>query len=108
MGRLLRFPAPSERSRLMSTIHAGRPHGLEEQGLHPSRAVHWNLATPSLYEHAIRRSEGELAAGGPIVCRTGAHTGRSPNDKFVVREPSSEAHVAWGKVNKPIDAERFA
>ena len=92
----------------MSTIHAGRPHGLEDQGLHPSRPVHWNLSTPSLYEHAIRRGEGELAADGPIVCRTGAHTGRSPNDKFVVREPSSEDHVAWGKVNKPIDAERFA
>ena len=92
----------------MSTIHAGRPHGLEDQGLHPSRPVHWNLSTPSLYEHAIRKGEGELAADGPIVCRTGAHTGRSPNDKFVVREPSSEHHVAWGKVNKPIDAERFA
>ena len=92
----------------MSTIHAGKPRGLEDQGLHPSRPVHWNLSTPSLYEYAIQRGEGQLAADGPIVCLTGAHTGRSPNDKFVVREPSSETHVAWGKVNKPIDAERFA
>jgi phosphoenolpyruvate carboxykinase (ATP) len=41
------------------------------------------------------------------VCRTGAHTGRSPNDKFVVREPSSEAHVAWGKVNRPVEPAQF-
>src|SRR5262245_31613389 len=92
----------------MSTMQAGRPHGLEEQGLRTSRPVHWNLLTAALYEHAIRRGEGELAAEGPLVCRTGAHTGRSPNDKFTVREPSSEAQIAWGKVNKPIDAERFA
>jgi hypothetical protein len=60
-----------------------------------------------LYEHALARGEGELAAEGPMVCKTGAHTGRSPNDKFIVREPSSEANVAWGKVNKGIDAGHF-
>jgi phosphoenolpyruvate carboxykinase (ATP) len=48
-----------------------------------------------------------LAAEGPLVCRTGQHTGRSPNDKFVVREPSSEQHVHWGTVNRPVDAEKF-
>ena len=48
-----------------------------------------------------------LAAEGPLVARTGQHTGRSPNDKFVVREPSSEKHVHWGAVNRPIDAEKF-
>ena len=46
-----------------------------------------------------------LAAEGPLVARTGQHTGRSPNDKFVVREPSSEKHVHWGAVNRAIDAE---
>ena len=45
-----------------------------------------------------------IAADGPLVCRTGQHTGRSPNDKFIVREPSSEADIAWGKVNRPMDA----
>ena len=44
---------------------------------------------------------------GPLVCRTGQHTGRSPNDKFVVREPSSERHVDWGKVNRPMDPQQF-
>ena len=91
----------------MSTTHAGPAHGLDHQGVHTSGPVHWNLSTPLLYEHALARREGELAADGPLVCRTGAHTGRSPNDKFVVKEPSSDAHIAWGKVNRSIDASHF-
>ena len=90
----------------MSTMQAGA-HGLDEHGIRTTRPIHRNLGTAALYEHAIRRQEGELAAEGPLVCRTGAHTGRSPNDKFVVREPSSEAHVAWGKVNRPIEPAHF-
>ncbi len=91
----------------MTTTQAGRARGLEAQGVRTSRPVHWNLPTAALYEHAIRRGEGALAAEGPLVCRTGAHTGRSPNDKFMVREPSSESHVAWGKVNRPLEAGHF-
>ncbi|MBA3270761.1 MAG: phosphoenolpyruvate carboxykinase [Acidobacteria bacterium] len=91
----------------MSTTQAGRAHGLEAQGVRTSRPIHWNLSTAALYEHAIRRQEGELAAEGPLVCRTGAHTGRSPNDKFLVKEPSSESHIAWGKVNKGIGPAHF-
>src|SRR4051812_44954684 len=73
----------------------------------PSDRVRWNLSSAALYEEAVRRHEGVIAATGPLVCRTGQHTGRSPNDKFVVREPSSEQHVAWGKVNRPMDAAHF-
>ena len=91
----------------MSTMQAGRIPGLEEHGIRTSRPIHRNLGTAPLYEHAIRREEGELAAAGPLACKTGAHTGRSPNDKFVVREPSSEANIAWGKVNRPIEAAQF-
>src|SRR5688572_5226092 len=91
----------------MATIQAGRAHGLDEHGVRTSRPVHWNLPTAALYEHAIRREEGLLAAEGPLVCRTGTHTGRSPNDKFMVQEPSSEGHIAWGKVNRPLDVARF-
>jgi phosphoenolpyruvate carboxykinase (ATP) len=91
----------------MSTMQAARERGLEEYGIRTSRPIHWNLGTAALYEHAIRRQEGELAIDGPLVCRTGAHTGRSPNDKFVVKEPSSEGHVAWGKVNRPIEQAHF-
>jgi phosphoenolpyruvate carboxykinase (ATP) len=85
-----------------------RPHGLEEQGiLHPGH-VYWNLSTPSLYEEAIRRREAHLAHLGPLVVRTGQHTGRSPNDKFVVREPSSADRIWWGKVNRPLEPEAYA
>ena len=91
----------------MSTTQAGPARGLDQQGVQTTGPVHWNLSTPLLYEHALARHEGELAAGGPLVCRTGAHTGRSPNDKFVVKEPSSDAHIAWGKVNRPIDVAQF-
>src|SRR5204863_2007848 len=51
--------------------------------------------------------EGVIAAAGPLACRTGQHTGRSPNDKFVVREASSEAQIAWGRVNRPMDPAHF-
>jgi phosphoenolpyruvate carboxykinase (ATP) len=66
------------------------------------RRLRTNLSVAELYEIAIRDDEGLIAADGPLVVRTGAHTGRSPQDKFVVREPSTEASVWWGEVNHPI------
>jgi phosphoenolpyruvate carboxykinase (ATP) len=66
------------------------------------RTVRANLSVAELYEDAIRHGEGLLAADGPLVVRTGKHTGRSPKDKFIVREPSSEAKIWWGAVNHPI------
>ena len=82
--------------------------GLKPQGLAPKGNVHWNLMAPELVEAAIKRSEGRLANMGPFVAITSPHTGRSPNDKFVVKEPSSEADVDWGKVNQPISPEHYA
>ncbi|MBM3820465.1 MAG: phosphoenolpyruvate carboxykinase [Acidimicrobiia bacterium] len=84
-----------------------RAHGLETVGILRSGRVHWNLSPAALYEEAIQRREAVLAAEGPLVARTGQHTGRSPNDKFVVREPASEKHVHWGAVNRPVDADKF-
>jgi phosphoenolpyruvate carboxykinase (ATP) len=71
------------------------------------RSVRHNLSVAELYETAIRDGEGILAADGPLVVRTGTHTGRSPKDKFVVREPSTEASVWWGDVNHPISEEHY-
>ena len=80
---------------------------LTAQGLQPKGAVHWNLVAPALIQTAVRRGEGELADMGPFVAVTAPHTGRSPNDKFVVREPSSEKDVDWGKVNQSFTADKF-
>ena len=66
------------------------------------RVVHANRSTAELYEDAVRAGEGMIAADGPLVVMTGKHTGRSPKDKFVVREPSSADKVWWGEVNQPI------
>ncbi len=82
-------------------------YGLEHHGLHGLEAVYWNLSTSALYEEAIRRHEGRIAHLGPLVVSTGQHTGRSPNDKFIVEEPSSQAKIWWGKVNQPISADKF-
>jgi phosphoenolpyruvate carboxykinase (ATP) len=65
-------------------------------------ATYRNLSTAELYEHAVRNDEGTLSAHGSLVVRTGKHTGRSPKDKFLVREPSSEGKIWWGEVNRPI------
>jgi phosphoenolpyruvate carboxykinase (ATP) len=71
------------------------------------RTVLANLSVAELYERAIRAGDGEIAAEGPLVVSTGQHTGRSPKDKFVVREPWSEAKIWWGEVNQPISEEHY-
>jgi phosphoenolpyruvate carboxykinase (ATP) len=82
-------------------------HGLELHGLRNLAAAHWNLSVPVLYEHAVRRHEGLVAAGGAFVARTGAYTGRTPRDKYIVEEASSKDDIWWGEINKPVNEERF-
>ena len=81
--------------------------GLDALGIANPSAVHWNPSVASLVEDAVRRGEGVIAEHGPLVCRTAPHTGRSPHDKFIVREPSSEAHVWWGAVNQSLEPAQF-
>jgi len=69
--------------------------------------VYENLSTAELMEHALRRGEGVLGNDGQLIVDTRPHTGRSPKDKFFVKEPSSESHIDWGETNRPISAERF-
>jgi phosphoenolpyruvate carboxykinase (ATP) len=91
----------------MATTFEPRSADLTEHGLQPSGTVNWNPTTSLLYTHAIRRGDGTLAEGGPLMVDTGEHTGRSPQDRFVVREPSSEDRINWGKVNQPLEEEQF-
>lgn len=83
------------------------PTGLEDLGIHYASTVWWNLGTPALYEQVARRNEGQISHLGPLVVRTGQHTGRAPNDKFVVQEPGSAEKVWWGSVNRPFEPEKF-
>ena len=71
------------------------------------RSVRANLPPAELYEDAIRHGEGLVAAEGPLVVLTGKHTGRSPQDKFIVDEPSSRDKIWWGAVNRPISEEHY-
>jgi len=82
-------------------------HGLGRHDIHNVNQVFWNLGTAALVENAIRRGEGLLASGGALAVRTGQYTGRSPEDKFVVREPSTQDQVWWGPVNRPFEPARF-
>ncbi len=66
-----------------------------------------NLTVPELYEHAVRREEGVIAAHGALMVRTGRHTGRSPQDRYIVDEPGSHDGVWWGGFNQPISPERY-
>ena len=81
--------------------------GLDAHGLTNLCQVNWNLNTPMLYEEIVKRREGHIAHLGPVVVRTGSHTGRSPNDKFTVKEPSSDDKIWWGDINRPISEEKF-
>ncbi len=82
-------------------------HGLELHGLTPTQAIHWNLPPARIYEEAIRRNEGELAHMGGFTAITAPHTGRSPNDKYTVREEATGSAIDWGTVNVPMEPEQF-
>jgi phosphoenolpyruvate carboxykinase (ATP) len=72
-----------------------------------SNNVHRNLFPPQLVEAALRRGEAELAARGSLVAETGKRTGRSPKDKFTIKDALTENKVAWGTANQPFSAEKF-
>jgi phosphoenolpyruvate carboxykinase (ATP) len=82
-------------------------HGLDQQGIRTDAELFWNLSTAPLVEQAVSRGEGLLSKDGPIVVKTGRHTGRSAQDRFVVRDEITENVVWWGKSNKPMDPAKF-
>ncbi len=81
---------------------------LDQQGFKTKAAIHANLGTAPLVEHAVTNGEGVLAADGPLVVETGKHTGRSASDKFIVRDGVTEHTVWWGKTNVEMSPEHFA
>ncbi len=84
-------------------VHAG----LDGHGLHPNGSVVWSPTTAQLYTAALKRGDGALAHGGPLVVDTGTFTGRSPKDKYVVNEPGSRDRIWWSEINHPLPEDMF-
>ncbi len=82
--------------------------GLKNHGLKNLGNVYWNLSVPALYEEILFRREGNISHMGPVVMSTGKHTARAANDKFVVKEESSEKDVWWSQYNRPFSPEKFS
>ncbi len=80
--------------------------GAEAFGFRNLKRVFWNLEAPALYEHSLCRGETKLAHGGALLADTGVHTGRSPKDKFVVRDADTEEAV-WWENNGSMTPEQF-
>ena len=108
MARILGSPADDGGVRWFAVIAIVPDRDeLAQHGISVRGDVHWHPTTSQLYEHALARGDARLAEGGPLVVDTGEHTGRSPKDKFVVREPGSEERIWWGDVNAEISEEHF-
>ncbi|MBA3534128.1 MAG: phosphoenolpyruvate carboxykinase (ATP) [Ardenticatenales bacterium] len=82
-------------------------YDLSNHGLNATGNVQWNLSPAALVEAATRRNEGVITAEGPFNAITAPHTGRSPKDRFVVREPDTEGNIWWGNVNVAVTEEAF-
>ena len=91
----------------MTTTELPGQVDLSEHGVDASGPVYRNPTTALLYTHALARREGKLAEGGPLAVDTGKFTGRSPKDKFLVEEDSSQDRIWWGEVNQPLSEDHF-
>lgn len=80
---------------------------LREMGIINLRSIKRNLHSPQLYEEIIRNREGILARSGPVVVKSGKYTGRSPENRFIVKQAPSEDLIWWSKENKPFDKDRY-
>jgi phosphoenolpyruvate carboxykinase (ATP) len=92
---------------MQNTLAQNEALDLTPHGIQTSHVAHWNLGTAQLVENALRRGEGLLSNHGALVVETGEFTGRSPKDKYVVRQPFTETTVEWGSVNQPMSEESF-
>jgi len=83
------------------------PDSLQSLGLDKAPVIHRNDLAPALYEETIKRGTGRIGVGGALIVDTTPYTGRSPKDKFIVRDATTENHVAWGAVNAPFEPAKF-
>jgi phosphoenolpyruvate carboxykinase (ATP) len=103
MNNLLNIKTPA----LGQAADLKSDYGLKNHGLTNLNAIYWNLPSEALYEEIVFRGEARLTHMGPMVVNSGKHTARAAQDKFIVREPSTEEHIDWGVYNRPISQEKF-
>ncbi len=82
-------------------------YGIEKYGMQTSGVIYRNIPAGSLVEKALLKGEGRLSRMGCLCVNTGARTGRSPDDKYIVDRPSVHDKIAWGKVNQPCSIAQF-
>jgi len=103
MTKYLKFKTPAQ-------DHAGdlkSEYGLKNHGLVHLDRVYWNLPESALIEEAVFRGEGKIVNGGAFLVETGKWTARAANEKYIVREPSTEDKIDWGHQNRPMSLEKF-
>ena len=103
MNNILEIKTPAE-------LQAGAlksDYGLDPLGLQNLRKVYWNLPTEALYEEIVFRGEAKISHLGPVIVNTGKHTARAANDKFIVKEYSTQDRVWWGEYNRPFSPDKF-
>jgi phosphoenolpyruvate carboxykinase (ATP) len=103
MTKYLKFETPA----LKHSRELAADFGLENHGLEHLDQVFWNLPESALYEEAIFRNEGKMVHGGPFLINTGKWTARAANDKYFVREASTEDKIDWGEYNRPMSPDKF-
>ncbi len=103
MSKYLKFKTPSQdHSKALKSFY-----GVENHGLKALEKVYWNLPVPALIEEASFRNEGHLTNGGAFLVTTGKHTSRAAQDKYIVKEYTTEEKIDWGEYNRPITTEQF-
>ncbi len=103
MNNLLNIKTPAQEQ----AADLKSDYGLSQHGLINLNTIYWNLPSEALYEEIVFRGEGRIVCGGPVIVNSGKHTARAAQDKYIVREPSSEGHVWWGEYNRPLAPEKF-
>lgn len=103
MSKYLEFKTPAEKE----SMTLASDYRLKNHGLVYLDKVYWNLPEEALYEEIVFRNEGKITKHGPILVNTGKHSARAANDKFIVKEESTEKNIWWGEYNRPITTEKF-
>ncbi|MFH0761322.1 MAG: phosphoenolpyruvate carboxykinase (ATP) [Bacteroidota bacterium] len=103
MSKYLKFETPAQKQ----AANLKSEYGLQNHGLVHLDRVYWNLPESALYEEAVFRNEGKIVNGGPLLVHTGKWTARAANEKYFVKEPTTEDKIDWGKNNRPMTPEKF-